>query len=96
MTRLRISSRAKSDLDQIYDVISRDKPAAARQWVKRAYAEFARPVKNPQIGQARCNLRQNLRCISHGSYVIFFQPNQGALEIVRVIHGSRDIDALTW
>lgn len=35
----------------------------------------------------------NLRSHPHGNYVIFYRPIGDGIEIVRVLHGARDIDA---
>ncbi len=94
MKLLRVSSLARLDLDQIYDRIARDKPGGARRWLKRTAEQFVRLANNPQIGEARDDIRPTLRSISHGNYVIYFRPRDTDLEIVRVLHGSRDIQGL--
>jgi len=94
MKRYRISSLARLDLDQIHDYIALDKPAAARQWLKKTMQQFSWLAKNPLSGEARDDIRPNLRSISHGNYVIFFRSREDYLEIVRVLHGARDIRGL--
>jgi len=94
MMRLRISSLARLDLDYVYDRIAADKPAAAQKWLNRTMDQFARLTRNPQIGEARDEVRPSLRSISHGSYVIYFRSRETELEIIRVLHGARDIQAL--
>jgi toxin ParE1/3/4 len=94
MKRLRISSLARLDLDENYDRIKRDKPSAATRWLKRTMDQFLSLAKNPQIGAARDEIRPGLRSISQGNYVIYYRIRNADLEIVRVLHGARDIQGL--
>jgi toxin ParE1/3/4 len=36
----------------------------------------------------------SLRSLPVGNYVIFYRPTQDDVEVTRVLHGTRDIDAL--
>jgi toxin ParE1/3/4 len=90
--RLRVSRLAQWDIDQIHDHIAADKPAAARRWVERTRKQFKFLSKNPHVGEAREEILPALRSFSHGAYVIFYRTIQGDLEIVRVVHGRRDLD----
>ena len=92
--RYRISSLARLDLDQIHDYIARDNPAAARRWLRKTMDQFSWLAKNPVSGEARDDFRPDLRSLSHGNYVIYFRQRQDHLEIVRVLHGARDIGGL--
>jgi toxin ParE1/3/4 len=92
--RYRISSLARLDLDEIHDYIARDNPAAAQRWLKRTMEQVAWLAKNPYSGEQRADIRPDLRSMSHGNYVIFFRSRQDHLEIVRVLHGARDIRKL--
>jgi toxin ParE1/3/4 len=91
MNGLRVSPLARFDLDQIYDRIARDKPDAARRWLDRTGDQFLLLAHNPEIGESRGDLRTGLRSISHGNYVIYFRSYKGRVEIIRVLHGARDI-----
>ena len=39
-------------------------------------------------------MSQNLRSFPFGRYVIFYLALPGGIEIVRVLHGARDLDAI--
>lgn len=43
------------------------------------------------MGELRPDLAASLRCFSVRSYVVFYTPISGGIEVVQVIHGSRDI-----
>jgi toxin ParE1/3/4 len=45
----------------------------------------------PQAGRRRHELRENLRSFAVDSYVIFYMTVPKGIDIVRVIHGRRDI-----
>lgn len=45
----------------------------------------------PDLGILRPELVPEVRCFPVGRYVVFYVPVEGGLEIVQVIHGSRDL-----
>ncbi|NKB80931.1 MAG: hypothetical protein GKS05_03345 [Nitrospirales bacterium] len=46
------------------------------------------------MGRLRPDIRANLRRFSVSPYIIFYRITERAIEIVNIIHGSRDIEAL--
>lgn len=48
----------------------------------------------PLSGPSREHLALNLRARFHGAYVIYYTPTNTEVIVVRVLHGSRDIQAL--
>ncbi len=50
-------------------------------------------AKEPMIGRARDEVAAGLRSIPFGRYVIFYQPIDNDIQVVRVLHGARDGDA---
>jgi toxin ParE1/3/4 len=92
--KLLVTSTAQFDLEEIEDYIARDRPDAASRWIMRTLDEFNRLTRNPVLGESRNDIRPEMRSISHGSYVIYFRPNENVLEIIRVLHGARDIRGL--
>lgn len=47
------------------------------------------------LGRARADLAPNLRSVPEGSYVILFRyAAADRLEVVRILHGSRDLAAV--
>jgi len=92
--RLRVTRLAQWDVDQIHDQIAVDKTSAAHRWVERTQKQFKFLAKNPGVGEARDEIRPAIRSFSHGNYVIYFRVTADALEIIRVVHGRRDVDSL--
>ncbi len=97
MARIRYTATARDDLGQIYRYIKEQSGSGetARRFVhelrQKCNALAAAPIV---MGRPRTELRPDLRSHPHKSYVIFFRHAGGALEIVTVIEGHRDIPAL--
>lgn len=49
---------------------------------------------NFQLGRERSELGASIRCLPHRKYLIFFRYSGDRLEVVRVVEGHRDVDAL--
>jgi toxin ParE1/3/4 len=60
--------------------------------------EFARKFQlladNPKIGRTHDEFIHNLRSFPYRDYIIFYFQIENGIEIYRVLHGTRDIDAL--
>jgi toxin ParE1/3/4 len=46
------------------------------------------------MGRARQELAASLRSFPFGRYVIFYVPIENGINVVRVLHSARDIDAV--
>lgn len=46
------------------------------------------------MGRLRDELTEGLRSFPVGRYVIFYRIVQDGVEIVRVLHGARDLDSI--
>jgi toxin ParE1/3/4 len=46
------------------------------------------------MGRSRPELAPDLRSFPVGSYLIFYQPLDDGIEIIRIISAARDVDAL--
>lgn len=49
---------------------------------------------NPKAGQAKPELRRDLRYFPVKNYLILYRLIEGGVEIVRVVRGSRNLAAL--
>ena len=45
------------------------------------------------MGRGRDEVSPGIRSLAFGRYVVFFEPLSDGIDVVRVLHGSRDIDA---
>jgi toxin ParE1/3/4 len=94
MPGYRLRPRAAADLEEIGDYIARDNPRRAESFTAELEDKCRVLGDNPHIGRPRDELRHGLRSFVHGEYVIIYQPNANGVDIVRILHGRRDLTAL--
>ena len=94
MARLVVSNEARQDMAEIWAHIAADAEGAADRVIASFHERFQTLAKNPMVGGSRPELLPNLRSFPAGSYTIFYFPQEDGVEIVRVIHGARDIMTL--
>lgn len=89
-----VSPLAEADLDGIWLYIAEDNPAAADRMIRKIFKSIAQITKTPFIGRTREELLPHIRSLSVTPYIIFYRPLPKVIEIVRVLHGARDIDEI--
>jgi toxin ParE1/3/4 len=89
--RIEVSDHALADLDEIWTHFSEKSEQAAEKVLKEITDKFSKLLKFQRIGKERNELFIGLRSFPTGKYVIFYQETDYGIEIVRVAHGSRDI-----
>jgi len=90
--RLRIGEQADADLDDIWMFILRESGSAeiATRALKRITEAFNLLVRYPLVGRNQGSARYpDLRRYPSGRYVIHYRVANEALQILRVVHGSR-------
>lgn len=85
------SPRAESDLVEIWDFIADDSEARADAFIDRIDRKFVSLASNPGMGRVRNELMEGIRSFAVGRYVIFYRSIPKGIEIVRVLHGARDV-----
>jgi len=85
---------AETDILDIWDHIADDSVVAANRWVDRLDEQFQILATQPMMGRSRDELATGVRSFSFGRYVVFYMPLKGGIDVVRVLHGARDIDAI--
>lgn len=91
MSRVRVSGLATSDLDAIWDYIAGDNPLAADRMVDQIFNRCQSYANQSELGELRPELGADLRCFSVGFYVVYYRPIPDGIELVRVLHGARDV-----
>ena len=86
--------RAKTDLVEIWDYIADDSEARADAFIETVDQKFQALAARPNMGRLRDELAEDLRSFPVGRYVIFYRPLPEGVEIVRVLHGARDLDTI--
>lgn len=92
MKHFRLSIQAQNDLDDIWFFIAQDNPGAADRFLDLLLSKFLLLGKQPLIGRIRDDVSANLRSLVTGNYVIFYRDTPEHIEIIRVLHGARDIE----
>ena len=85
---------AETDILEIWDYIADDSLAAADRWVDQVDKQFRVLATQPMMGRARDELAPGVRSFPFGRYVVFYVPLDDGIDVVRVLHGARDIDAV--
>jgi toxin ParE1/3/4 len=93
MARVTRRPQAAVDILDIWDFIAEDSMADADHWVDRLDEKLRLWSTQPLIGRIRPELAPEIRSMPFGRYVVFFLPLQDGIDVVRVLHSSRDTDA---
>jgi toxin ParE1/3/4 len=94
MKRINVSDRARHDLDAIWSTVAADNLRAADRLTHKITAQYAKLCRFPGMGSQRDELRPELRSWPVGNYLIFYKIVDDGIEIIRVLHGARDIPKL--
>ena len=92
MSQLRISPRASEDLVDIWSYIADDSEAHADAFIDKIHETMKLLARQPRLGRRRDELAPGIQSFPVGRYVIFYRVAKSATEIVRVLHGARDIE----
>jgi toxin ParE1/3/4 len=93
--RILRTPEAITDLDNIWDYIARDSLAAADRLMDELNERFVLLSQNPEIGERQALLADgSFRRFTHRNYVIYYQPSEDGIVLVRVLHGARDHESL--
>jgi toxin ParE1/3/4 len=92
--RAKVAFPAKKDLDDIWLEIAQDKIDAADRFIDFVTDKFPLLASFPKMGRARDDLEPGLRSFPVKNYLILYRLVKTRIEIVRVVHGARDLKAL--
>ena len=94
MKQLLFTPLAESDLDAILDYIAERRPRTALAVLARIRRTCELLATHPEIGQRRIEFPGDYRSLTVERWVIFYRVMPEAVEIHRVVDGSRDINSL--
>jgi len=83
--------RALIDLAEIWDYIAEDSTARADTFSALIDDKFHALARRPGIGRARPELGKDIRSFVVGQYVVLYLPLPNGIDVIRVLHGARDI-----
>jgi toxin ParE1/3/4 len=88
------TEQAENDLESILTYLDEHSPAAAQRLAK-ALDERCRLLEQlPMMGRPRDDLAMGLRSVVIEGYVLFYRITTSAVEVIRILHGRRDIDSI--
>ena len=91
MARVTRRPQAEVDILDIWEYIAEASVDQADRWVDKLDEKFALWATQPMMGLARDELAPGIRSLAFGRYVVFFEPLADGIDVVRVLHSSRDI-----
>jgi len=91
-----LSPEVRIELDEIweYTAIRSSSLEIADRLVDMITQHFSLIARHPGIGRQRDDLRPGYRSFVVGQYVILYRARESRVEIMHVIHGRRDLEAL--
>ncbi|MGH9855408.1 MAG: type II toxin-antitoxin system RelE/ParE family toxin [Blastocatellia bacterium] len=93
MRQVKLSNQAYGDLDAIWDYIAPRNFEAAEKLIGEITEKFALLSQHPLIGRRKDDLIIDLRSFAVRDYLIFYQPIEDGIEVIRILHSSRDIES---
>lgn len=89
-----ITDAAQADLDEAWGFLARKSLKAADALIDRFMQKALVHAEFPESGRPREDLGPGLRSFVVTPYVAFFRQAGTTIEILRVLHGRRDIERI--
>ena len=89
-----ISPEAICDLEQIVDYLAMDNIDAGDRFIDEFSKKCRYLTQFSMIGRSYREIRPDLRGLPMKNYIIFYRCLDNGLEIMRVIQGNRDLEAV--
>jgi toxin ParE1/3/4 len=90
---------AENDLAEIADFLASKSPRSALRFLDAAEAAFTRLLDIPALGGVYESSNPRLDGLrvwpvpGFPNYLIFYRPAEHGIEVVRVLHGARDLES---
>lgn len=91
MATVLVTPLARQDLSDIWDYVAEHSVERADKLLDLLHGKCLALAAFPEMGRTRHELLVNLHSFTVTNYVIFYQPMPGGIEVLRVLHGARDI-----
>lgn len=98
--RLIVATGVSDEIQQIARYIANDNPTAALRFITAVNETFSRLTVLPGLGRRwkprhpRLHVVRCTAVIGFRSFRVFFRALPDAVQILHVLHGARDLDAL--
>ncbi len=95
MSRYILSPEARNDLLEIDEYLSLERSSEAAAQVMDVLESLCQTIADmPQMGRERPELSPGLRSFAKGNYIVFYRLIQDGVQVARIYHGARDIEAI--
>ena len=94
MGTIRRTSKAHWDLVDIATEVGGVNLGAADRLLDMIEQKCRLLAQFPEMGRKREELASGLRSFPVGNYVIFYRPSPEGIQMIRVLHGARDLPPL--
>ncbi len=89
------SAEAEQDLVDVWEYLASNVSETSADRQLLAIGDTGERLRHmPYLGRERADLHPELRSIGTGPYLLFYRVSGDSIEVVRVIHGRRDLEAL--
>jgi toxin ParE1/3/4 len=93
--RCELTELADQDIFEISFYIAQNRGAdAAKNFIDKLNHKFILLAESPKLGRNRSELSPELRSFPNGNYIIFYRLISDGILVVRILHGSRDINSI--
>ena len=92
MARIIITPAATRDLAAITDWLAEHSLNAALKLYEDVDRVLHLLANYPLMGEEVAELKAGLRRHTMGKYLLFYQPLSDGIELIRVLHGAREIE----
>ena len=91
MARVTRSDHAQQDLEDILDYLDSQRTEAAGRFAVKLEETCDVHPTHPQIGAKAEEYAPTLRHFTVWNYAIFYRPVDGGIELIRILHDTRDL-----
>ena len=92
MAEYRLRPKARSDIDAIWDfTVQTWGVQQARYYVNSLRDICTELAGNPELGKCRDELYKGLRVYPSGKHLVFYLIIENGIDVVRILHGSMDV-----
>src|SRR5947209_1131192 len=86
---------AQRDVEDVIQQIANDNADAADRFLVRLYDRYQQLALNHEMGRVRHEFGRDVRSFPfERHYLIMYRSIEGGVEILRFLHGARDLEAL--
>lgn len=94
MARVLRSRLAIQDLYEIWSYVEKNNARAAEELINEFTLKFSMLARHTGVGTPRPHVDPRARVFPVGRYMIVFRRLEDGIEVMRVVHGARDLKNL--